>query len=274
MSVVAHHSLSIVEPFDAIAASYDDIFTNSSIGRAQREVVWEEMDRLFQPGQRILEINCGTGVDACHLARRGIRVLACDSSPGMIDVARRRLRASRYEQLVEARHQAIEHLAQLPRGEPFDGVLSNFGGLNCLGNLDRVAFDLAPLVKTGGRLLICVFGIFCLWETLWYSFRGDLGKAFRRLRADRILGRVSPAAQVLVRYHSVRSIRRAFSPYFKLKSWRGVGIAVPPSYLETLAVRFPRLFRLGARLDLLLAPCPGFRALADHALLTLERSRE
>jgi len=273
MSTAVQHSLPTVAPFDLLAARYDDVFTNSCIGRAQRNLVWREMDRNFQPGQRILEINCGTGVDACHLAERGIRVLACDSSHRMIDVARRRVRVSGHEQLVEVRHLCTEDLTQLFRSEPFEGVLSNFGGLNCLGDLERVAFDLAPLVRTGGRLVICVFGVCCLWETLWYVLRRDLNKAFRRLRAEGDLWSASPAARVVVRYHSVRSLGRAFAPYFSLKRWQGVGIAVPPSYLETLAVRFPRLFRVATGLDSLLAPCPGYRAMADHALLTLERTR-
>src|SRR5439155_1758061 len=74
-------------PFDAIADTYDESFSDSSIGRAQRRVVWMETDRTFQAGQRILEINCGTGIDALHLAHRGVAVLACDASPRMIAVA-------------------------------------------------------------------------------------------------------------------------------------------------------------------------------------------
>src|SRR5437879_10338773 len=82
------------QPFDAVADAYDDTFSNSSIGRAQRRMVWMETDRTFHPGQRVLEINCGTGIDALHLAARGIEVVACDSSPRMIAVARRRVEAS------------------------------------------------------------------------------------------------------------------------------------------------------------------------------------
>ena len=44
-----------IDPFDAIAEEYDSRFTNSLIGKAQRESVWLETDRLFLPGQRILE---------------------------------------------------------------------------------------------------------------------------------------------------------------------------------------------------------------------------
>jgi len=47
--------------FDTVAEDYDRIFTNSAIGRAQRDAVWEVARTVFSPGSRILELNCGTG---------------------------------------------------------------------------------------------------------------------------------------------------------------------------------------------------------------------
>src|SRR5450755_3636512 len=82
-------------PFDAIAERYDETFTKSKIGRAQRASVWKELERVFQPGDRVLEIGCGTGVDACFLAGLGVTVVATDSSPQMIAVATRRVRENR-----------------------------------------------------------------------------------------------------------------------------------------------------------------------------------
>src|SRR5713101_6806235 len=100
-------------PFDAVAEAYDDAFTNSRVGRAQRDAVWEELDRVFQPGQRVLEINCGTGVDAVHLASRGVEVLACDAAPRMIEVARRRLLRANLGVGVEFRTLATEEIGKL-----------------------------------------------------------------------------------------------------------------------------------------------------------------
>ncbi len=77
------------------------IFTNSAIGRAQRDSVWEAAARTFLPGSNILELNCGTGEDAFFLSRLGMSVYACDASENMIAVARRR-------QLREARYSAVE----------------------------------------------------------------------------------------------------------------------------------------------------------------------
>jgi len=260
-----------VEPFDAVADEYDARFTNSLIGRAQRESVWREMDRLFHPGQRILEINCGTGVDALHLSARGIHVVACDASGGMVNVALRRLDALCNRGHVDFRVLAIEQIRQLEKEGLYDAVLSNFAGLNCVADLRRVARDLARLVRPGGRAVLCVFGRLCLWEMVWYLLRGNLQKALRRLSGGGVLARLAPGQSVLVRYPSIGSLRRDFGPHFRLVSWKGVGIVVPPSYLEPWAKRFARLFEFAARIDPFLGRSPGFRALADHAVLVFER---
>ena len=56
-------SRSIPAPFDSIAARYDETFTHSRIGKAQRASVWHELDRAFPTGSRVLEVGCGTGYD-------------------------------------------------------------------------------------------------------------------------------------------------------------------------------------------------------------------
>jgi ubiquinone/menaquinone biosynthesis C-methylase UbiE len=259
-------------PFDVVAGTYDDKFSSSAIGRAQRRSIWREMDRTFKEGQRILEINCGTGIDALHLAGRGVAVMACDSAPGMIAVARQRLDATSNRSPVDFRCLPTEQIALLQREGPYDGILSNFSGLNCVTDLKSVARDLARLVKPGGKAIVCLFGRFCLWETSWYLAHGKFRKAFRRFRRKGIEATLAPGSTVTVRYVSVGELRRTFSPYFRLENWSGVGVAVPPSYLETLAVRFPRLFHLAAKIDPQLGACPGIRSLSDHVVLTFERS--
>src|SRR5258707_15591100 len=87
--------------FDRVAETYDATFTESLIGRAQRNVVWNALQRAFRPGDFVLELNCGTGEDAFFLAKFGISVLACDASPRMIEVAEHR-------KSLKAPHSSIE----------------------------------------------------------------------------------------------------------------------------------------------------------------------
>lgn len=265
-------------PFDALADTYDQTFTFSRIGRAQREAVIREMDSVFRSGQRVLEINCGTGVDALHLATRGVEVLACDVAPLMIGVARQRANKARMEghlrAPIEFRVLSTERIGVL-RDESFttqfDGALSNFAGLNCVAELSAAAGDLAMLLKPGARAVLCLFGRLCAWEVLWYLGHGNPAKAFRRFRPGNSRVKLAEAAAVPVRYFSVRELCHRFSPYFRLERWKGVGVAVPPSYMEPWAQRFPKLLNLAAHADLWLGRCPLMRAMADHVLLTFER---
>jgi ubiquinone/menaquinone biosynthesis C-methylase UbiE len=267
-------------PFDALADTYDQTFTFSRIGRAQREAVTREMDRVFRSGQRVLEINCGTGVDALHLASHGVAVLACDVAPRMIEVARQRAKKAQMEDSigapVEFRALATERIGVL-RDEGlagyFDGVLSNFAGLNCIEDPSLLARDLAQLLKPGASVLFCLFGRLCAWEVLWYLGQGKPREAFRRFRSAGDTVRIARGATVRVCYPAVRKLAHLFSPEFQLKGWKGIGVTVPPTYLEPLACRFPKVLRALAGFDRGLGRCPGLRGMADHVLLRFERVR-
>jgi ubiquinone/menaquinone biosynthesis C-methylase UbiE len=257
--------------FDALAESYDETFTNSSIGRAQRDAIRAEFDRVFRPGQRILEINCGTGVDAIYLAGQGVKVLACDAAPRMIEKARQRANQISLQAQVSFRVLPTEEIATLADGEKFDGALSNFAGLNCVADLTSVGRDLANLLKPGATTLVCLFGRFCAWETVWYLAQGNMRKAFRRLRTGGDLAQLAKGVTVRVHYPTVREVARTFAPSFSLRRWKGVGVAVPPTYMENVTSRFPKILLALANADRWLSRCPGVRGVADHVLLEFER---
>ncbi len=258
-------------PFDAVAARYDETFTSSKIGQAQRTSVWKELAKTFHAGDQILEIGCGTGIDACFLAERGVRVVACDSSSQMIAVATLRVQESGLRKFVQPFVLRAEDIGTLSTEELFDGAFSNFGVLNCVEDLRQLARDLSRRLKPGATALVCWMGPYCLWEMLWYLAQGNRDKAFRRLHPDGVTTKIADGAFVRVRYPSVSLLARAFAPEFRLKSVKGIGIAVPPSYLEPWAQRHPRWLQLCERVDLFTGRCPGVRTLADHVLVRLRR---
>jgi SAM-dependent methyltransferase len=260
-------------PFDAVADRYDELFTESRIGQAQRASVWTELKNAFRSGDRVLEIGCGTGVDACFLANHGVRVVACDSSPRMLAMTTRRVKETGNSEFVQPRLLGAEELSKLREDRTFDGAFSNFGALNCVKDLRRLASDLAQWLRPGASVLLCLMGPCCLWELTWYLAHGNPRKAFRRFHREGVDARLADGAVVHVFYPSVRSLTRTFAPEFRLQSVKGIGISVPPSYLEPLPLRFPRTFALQKRIDSWLAECPGIRSLADHILLRFERTR-
>jgi ubiquinone/menaquinone biosynthesis C-methylase UbiE len=255
--------------FDSIAASYDDLFTRSMIGRAQRAAVWHALLDAFTPGARILELNCGTGEDALFLARHDISVVACDGSAGMILTARKRLQDEEPDAPIQFKLLPTEHLARLHPSTLFDGALSNFSGLNCLSNLNQAARDLASLVTPRGPVLICLSTRFCLAETLWFLFHGDFRKAFRRTPG--VAHAKVNEFTVKVYYPTLREVKQSFSPWFRLRSCTGIGVAVPPSYLEPTMRKFPRLLRILRWIDQRISHLPLLRIMGDHMFLHFER---
>ena len=257
--------------FDAIAQDYDRIFTHSVLGRAQRSLVYEALRGHFHKGQRILDLNCGTGEDAINLASQGISVLACDVSERMIEVARSKAEIARQARsAIDFAVCANENLDLLRSEAPFDGVLSNFGGLNCTGDLGGVARSLSHLVRPGGKVFLCVLGRFCAWEIFWYSVCAQWRRAFRRMRAGGTEARIG--YEVLrVHYPTVREYRDAFAPSFKLLSWRGIGVVLPPSWMEPLFQHRQALVNLLTHIDRTLGLVPPFRGVADHILFHFVR---
>lgn len=255
--------------FDRVAGSYDELFTHTAIGRAQRHQVWRRLLTAFAPGSRILELNCGTGEDARFLASRGRSLVACDASTAMIEIAKRREQQQRPSAKLEHLHLANEDLERLFDRGLFDGAFSNFAGLNCLVDLRPIARNLAVLIKPGGRVLLCLWSRLCGVEMLWYLFHGQPKKAFRRLSKlpTAILGDMA----VSVFYPSVRSLRCSFSPWFELTSRCAVGLFVPPSYVEQSLSKHDRLLGLFEWLDRKFADWPVLRDAGDHVLLEFVR---
>lgn len=258
--------------FDQMAKEYDDVFTKSMIGRAQRDAVWSVLTQIFQSGDHILELNCGTGEDALFLARNGVSVTACDASEQMIQVASGRLRKEAPGAPVQFTLLPTEHIRELQSSIQFDGIFSNFSGLNCVADLKQTADDLATLLPPGAPLLVCLSTRFCLWEMLWFAFHGNLRKAFRRCSGHAI-AKVGEFA-VDVHYPTVRKLQTLFSPPFVLRSCTGVGVTVPPSYVEAWIRNYPKLLDAFRTIDKTVSGHPGFRVLGDHVLLHFERVKK
>lgn len=253
------------------AETYDQEFTDTLLGRWERDAVWEELGHVFRAGQRILELNCGTGVDAVHLAENGVRVLACDIAPGMIAVARHRLNAHLLVDMVDLRVLPTEEIAALRDEGPFEGAFSNFAGLNMVPDIPSVARNLAALLKPGAPALLCLSGRIAPWDIAWYLAHGELSKAFQRFKSGGV-ERLVDGVKLNAHYPSIGKMVRMFAPEFRLRSCRGIGISLPPAYSEPWARRYPRFFQGLAKADGWLGRVPGLRALAGHVLLRFERA--
>ena len=258
------------EAFDAAAATYDEDFTASRIGQLQRDAVWRHFEGLFPAGGSVLDLGCGAGEDAVRFARSGTEVDGIDVSPAMVEIARERARAEGVTDRTTFYVLPLERLAELPeRG--YGGAISSFGPLNCVRDLHPVARALAERLQPGAPAALCLMNRFCLWETLFYPLTLQIHKAIRRFSGGWAPASVSGHDGFEVYYPSVAEVRKAFEPAFRFERAPGIGVFVPPTYLEPFAQRFPQAICLLGRLDRAVAHLPGFRSIADHRLVILRR---
>ena len=254
--------------WDTAAETYVQDFSGTGIGETRRHAVWRRLDKIFSPGQKLLELNCGTGIDAVHLAEKGIQLVACDISSRMIELARQLAATTNTSELIDFRVLPNEEIGSIKGENVFDGAFSNFCGLNCVEDLPAVVRELTRLVRPEARVLLCMIGRFVPWEIAWFMAHGEPRKALRRLRGNSF--RSSDSGTVCIQRPSVSEIARVMSPAFMLRRWSGVGIAVPPTYTENRMQHFPRMIKVLAGIDRIIGDLPLFRRMADCVVLEFE----
>ena len=251
--------------FDDLAACYDATFTDTALGRALRDLVWLRLDESLASCDRVLDLGCGTGEDALRLARRGTRVVGIDASARMVHLARQKAVAAGCAAQMDFHCVAMENLSTVHEGESFDGVLSNFGAVNCVRDLRALIADVAARLVPAGKLLWVVMGRHVPWEWFWYGLRGESRRALRRLR------RSVDWRGLTVCYPTPAEMRQLLSPTFAISRVSPLGFALPPSYAGPWLERSSRVLALLRGMEAAVQDCSPLAALSDHYIIEAER---
>ena len=258
------------EAFDSVAADYDGARGNNDLIQDMRAEMWRWLARTFAPGERLIDLGCGTGLDAVHLAEMGYEVTATDWSPQMVRRTVERAAARRQSNRVRAINLGAHELERLDESAGYDGAYSNLGPLNCVPDLYGVSRESARLLKPGGRLVFTVIGRYCPWEIAHYLRRGRWARAKVRFARD-----VVPVGMnnhtIWTRYYSPREFYGAFQQHFALEHFRGLCVLAPPPYLTWLRDKYPGLHERLWRIDRRISGWPLIRALGDHFLIVMRK---
>jgi SAM-dependent methyltransferase len=261
--------------FDSVAPTYDGPQGNNVLIQRMRTIVWRQVEQLLpRPPASMVDLGCGTGIDAQHFAELGHQVTATDWSPAMVERAAARASSVRPGAIgaIRAGAHELDLLADTHAGR-FDVAYSNFGPLNCVPDLGATAAALAVLMRPGGHALFTVMGRWCPWEVAHYARK----RRWKRLKV-RFAKDVSPVGMnggtIWTRYFTPREFAREWigtDGQWELVRYEGLSTFVPPPYLTSMATNHPRTFRTMVWLDARTATWPVFRSIGDHFLIVLRR---
>ena len=124
-----------------------------------------------KPGQRALDVCCGTGDVAFALARQGAKVTGLDFSEPMLVVARKRGGRSPGSE-VQSPKFLWGDAQEIPfPDQSFDIVTVSYG-LRNLSSWDRGLSEMWRVAKPGGRLLVLDFGKpdNAVWRAVYFGY--------------------------------------------------------------------------------------------------------
>jgi SAM-dependent methyltransferase len=256
--------------FDSVAADYDGERGNNGAIQDMRAELWRWLDATFPSPSALLDLGCGTGLDAARLAQLGHHVTATDYSPAMVARTRERAAHAGLSRQVSTLNLGAHELQRLAGGERFDGVYSDLGALNCLPELAGLTRECARLLRPDGALVFSVIGRVCPWELLHCLLRGRLRRAGVRF-ARGVVPVGMNRRTVWTRYYTPREFYRPFAAQFRLTHHRGICLCVPPPYLDGLRRRHRLWHERLWRFDRRIAGWPLLRACGDHFLIVMRK---
>jgi ubiquinone/menaquinone biosynthesis C-methylase UbiE len=258
----------VTRAFDKQSILFDKLNGHNAIIQYKRERVRGHVEKLLKPNSSILELNAGTGEDAIYFAKQGHHIHATDISAGMQQVLKKKVDDLRLNNNVSTELCSFSSLNDLMDKGPYDFIFSNFAGLNCTNDLEKVLHSFPALLKPGGIATLVLLPKFCLWETL-LIFKGKFKTAFRRFFANN--GSQSHIEGVYFKcwYYNSSYIIHALKNDFSLVNVEGLCTIVPPSYMQGFAEKHPGMYRFLKRKEDKLKAVWPWKYIGDYYIISL-----
>ena len=264
------NELKTSEAFSKQSIVFDKQYNNNRIIRYKRKRVREHVLQLLPSNASILELNCGTGDDALFFAGHGHHIHATDISDGMLERLKEKIQHFSFNGNITTETCSFNYLETLNNKGPFDMIFSNFGGLNCTDELDKVLSSFHSLLKPAGVVSLVVIPKFCLWESLLF-LKGQFKTATRRFFSRH--GRKAHVEGVFFKcwYYSPRFVTKHLQNHFELLKLEGLCTLVPPSYMEGFPEKHPGLFRFLLNKEESWKAKWPWRSIGDYFIISLRK---
>ena len=228
--------------FNKQAILFDDLYSNDRIIQYKRKRVRDHVLNLLQLHSHILELNSGTGDDAIFLAKKGHTVHATDISVLMQNLLAEKAKQYNLQESISCELRSFTDLENLTEKGPYDMIFSNFAGLNCTNQLQKVLLSMERLLKPGGIVTMVILPKFCLWEFL-LLFKGKFKTALRRFTGQKGTKAHIEGEYFRCWYYNPSFIKKHLRNSFSMIGLEGLCSIVPPSYLHGFAEKYPTVYR-------------------------------
>jgi ubiquinone/menaquinone biosynthesis C-methylase UbiE len=256
--------------FSTQSAIFDDIYADNTIVSYKRDRVRAHVLQYLKPSSTILELNSGTGEDATFFAALGHKVHATDIAEGMQQKLQEKAAKQGLDSLISTERCSFTQLYKLQNKEPFDQVFSNFAGLNCTGELDKVIHALPALLNDNGVATLVILPKFCLWESL-LLFKGKFKTATRRWFSKNGVTAHVEGTYFTCWYYDPSYVINAVKDSFDVLSVEGLCTLVPPSYIEYFAEKHPNTYNRLKRLEERYRFGWPWRFIGDYYIISLRK---
>jgi SAM-dependent methyltransferase len=202
--------------YDKIASQYDLILNEDGDNKIIRQIVASRFAN-FAEGNYILDFGGGTGLDLYWLNHENYRIIFCEPSKAMrqiaIDRKRNELRDANIIFLDDSEVDFRNWDNKFPFNEKVDGILANFAVINCIPDIKCLFEKLALAIKPGGTVLALI-----LENGLLKRLRSNLKGTLKSIITGSSTGFYVDfkGSRQLVYIHSEKSIRRASVGNFEL----------------------------------------------------------
>jgi len=249
---------------------FDEIYSGNTIVNYKRERVRAHVMQYLPVNSSILELNSGTGEDALFFTQNGHKVHATDISAGMQQQLRQKIELDGMQNSISNELCSFTKLDQLSNKGPYDLIFSNFAGLNCTNELDKVLASFNELLKPDGMVTLVILPKFCLWETL-LIFKGKFRAAFRRFFSSNGSRAHIEGTYFKCWYYNPSFIVNRLKGQFKLLSIEGLCTIVPPSYIEGFAEKHPITYRILRDKENKLKSRWPWKYIGDYYIISLQK---
>ena len=255
----------VAEAFTRQSSNYDQYEEGNHILKWMRQQVRNHALEFLKPGDKILELNSGTGIDAEFFAEKGFTIHCTDLTSGMINQMQNKFSNKNLSDKITLQQCSYTELDKIG-DRKFDMIFSNFGGLNCIPDLNEVTKFFPSLLNNKGEVCLVIMPPLCPWELI-QSLRGKFKFAVRRLNKNGTLANIEGIIFTTF-YFTPGEVMKALGKNFKLQKLEGLAVFTPNPQMTNFSKKFPRLIKALNKLDEKFAGLFPLNRIGDHFILT------